>query len=98
MTDSPPSRISINPGGADDPVRDECFRGMQLACAGASIGSAVAAHIDSLSCVISVVAEDRAHAEQLIETIGRDLRTAVDRNWSIVKEQLTNAVSEAGHG
>lgn len=90
--------ITINPGGVGDPVRDECFRGMQVACAGATIGSALAAHVDSLACVIVVAVTDRANAETILESVGRDLRKAVDENWDLVRQQLATSIGKAGHG
>lgn len=90
--------VVIEPGSMDDPERDRCFQAIQTACAGHNIGSALAAHIDSLAAVVCVAASDRANAESILASIGRDLRGATDRNWQLVKDQLATAVSEPGHG
>lgn len=85
-------------GSAGDPVRDECFRTLQTACAGLPIGSVLAAQIDSLGVSVAVVAEDRLHARHLVETIAKDLLRHIERNWETVKEHVAATQREPGHG
>jgi len=85
---STPQRIAVNPGSAKDPERTRCFQAIQLACAGSTIGAALAAQIDSLACTAIVAAANRPNADQILESIARDLRRAVDDNWDLVKSQI----------
>lgn len=86
MTDQP--TIIIRPGHPGDPEREQCFRGMQMACAGATIASALAAHLDSLATVIVAAATDRAHAEKILSTVECDLRKAIAVRWDAIKEEI----------
>jgi hypothetical protein len=88
--------VQPSPGAARDPARLECFQLINLACAGKPIGSVLAALIDSLATTVLIVADDRAHANDVAETILGDLRKAIARNFDEVKAQLPTAIVDGG--
>jgi hypothetical protein len=65
---------------------DQLFRALQDALAGQPIRDGIAALTSSLAATIAFASADRAHAEQLIEQVAKDVAREVGVFWPGMRE------------
>lgn len=73
---------------------------LQMCAAGHTIGVTWRAASDHFAGIIGFAANDRAHADELVEAAARDMRSAIRRNWDELRRNREAALSGggAGHG
>jgi hypothetical protein len=61
--------------------KEDIFHGLQLLMQDSPVSEALPALVDAMAGVVAFAANDRPHADVVLDTLRGDLGRAVDRYW-----------------